>query len=110
MKKKIKKVWTLDDLKKEVKRLDPKTSDENEPAFKTALILLSALVVGANQKNIAKFTKIPQKFIAERAKRLRANGIWRGSKTNCDWFEKSGGIAFWCDVLVAEGLIRRVNK
>lgn len=105
----IKKI-TLDYLKKEIYRLDPKTG-EDEFGFKTALILLSSLVIGCNQKKISKFTKIPLFYIKPRAERLRSNGIWTGSKVCADWFTKgTGGVAFWCDVLTAEGLVKRVHK
>jgi len=101
------KVWALKDFEKEVQRLDPKTAPE-EPAFKTGVLLLSALQVGPNVDRLAKFTGYSKTFIRERAKRCRENGIFIGSKVACEWFDKEcGGVAFWMDVLVAEGLMAK---
>ncbi len=106
MKKKI----DLPYLISEVKRLDPKLNEGSED-FSTALMLLAALVLGTNEKMISRFTGLPLYFIRPRADRLRKNKIWIGNKTFCDWFKKGyGGIAFWIDVLVAQGMLNRKEK
>lgn len=98
--------FTLDRIKKEVIRLD-KTIDPNSEAFKTAVILLSSAVVGPNVKKIAKFSKLPRPLISEKAKNLRKGGVWVKDKLAVEWFDENGGIAFWADCLVADGLLER---
>lgn len=101
---------TREFLIKEIKHLEPGI-EEGSDNFNTALMLLASVVVGANQRKIASFTKLPISFISPRAKRLRENQVWQGGKVACEWFEKDGGsIAFWCDALVAEGLVKRSWK
>lgn len=103
----MKKKLTLKDLKHEVRRLEP---DITEEQMKTPLILLAGIVVGANQRRISNFTGIPISYIRPRGKRLRKNGIWVGKKTACEWFDEAGSIGFFCDILVAEGLVERAKK
>lgn len=100
---------TLACLKKEVNRLDPKLSSKDE-TFKTALVLLAGLKVTADAKKIADFTKLPLAFVKAKEKNLRRNKVWVGTKTNCEWFQENGGIAFWMDVLVADGMANRVSQ
>jgi len=102
-------MMTLEEIRLEVKRLDPELT-ENGDAFNTAVILLSALVVGAEQRRIAKFTGIPISTIRPLATRLRKAKIWVGGTTCCNWFvEPNGAMSFWMDVCVAEGLVERVE-
>jgi len=94
----------------EVKRLDPKIKEKDE-AFFIATILLSSLQVGANAKEIAEFLKVPIKRIKPYERRLRQSKIWVKGQVGCDWFDKkTGTISFWCDVGVAQGYIKRVEK
>jgi hypothetical protein len=100
------KPFSLQRLKREIRRLDPKlTSDD--PAYRVALILLAALVVGANIRRVARFTGFTYQHVTEVGRRLRANGVWRGSRTICEWFEKKGGYAFWLDTNVGLGTLDR---
>jgi hypothetical protein len=101
---KINKEWII----KEVHKLDPELKKTDE-AFKIATIMLSALQEGANSKKIAKFLEIPEADIKKYEKNLRDNKIWIGNKTSSNWFEKSGGIAFWMDVAVAHGYMKRTK-
>lgn len=101
---------TLPFIKKEVHRLDP-ALNESEDYFKTAVVMLSALKVGTDVDELVKFTRLPEPFIAERVGRLNASGIFDGDEIRANWFdEENGGIAFWMDVAVAEGLIERTNN
>lgn len=101
-----KSVLELQKIQKEVARLDPSIK-ENSATFKTAVMLLSALQVGANEEKVMAFTGFSKSFVTSRARRLRKSGIWDGDKTACEWFGEDGGIAFWADVCVAEGLLQR---
>jgi len=97
----------LEEIKKEVEKVLEEKNHEDS-AFKSGVILLSALVVGAKPKVVANFTGYDYEFVKKRARRLRKNGIWKDGKTFCEWDdEKTGGIAFCCDVLCAEGLVKR---
>lgn len=78
-----------------------------------AVILMAALVVGANADTVAKATGLNRdKVVRPIAKRLRDNGVWRNGVTYCQWLDgppEEGATAFLCDVLVAEGRVRRVS-
>lgn len=93
-------------IKKEITRLDPNLK-EGEHGYITYLILLSSIVVGPNIKKIAKFAHIPRESVRERSVNLRQNGVWKQGKVYAEWFEKDGGIAFVCDSMVADGLLKR---
>ena len=103
MKRKLSLQW----FEKEIKRLDPGISKDDD-AFKTGVLLLAALQEGANMQRLAKFTGYDKSFIRVRVTRARDNGIFVGGRVHCDWFDdKSGAVAFWADVLVAQGLLAR---
>ena len=97
---------TLSEIKAEVKRLDPKL-DEKDDAFYAAVCLLSALEVGAYISTVVKFTGYSDSRVRRYARNLVASHVWCGGKTNADWGAKDGGIAFWCDVSVATGMLKR---
>jgi hypothetical protein len=98
---------TLRQIKNVVHKMDDTITPDDE-AYQAAVIMLAALQVGANIRRVARFTGYPIREVARIGYCLRANGIWSGSKTKCDWFEKDGGLAFWLDVSVALGYMERV--
>ena len=99
---------TLSEIKKEVRHLDKNVKDGTEHSI-TAVILLSSLIVGTNVNQLANFTKYDRAEIVKREKNLRKNKVWVGEKIHVNWFNRrDGGIAFWCDVAVAEGMLKRV--
>jgi hypothetical protein len=101
------KAVSLEKLKKELRHLD-KTLEEGSNDWNAGLTLLSSVVVGPNIKKISKYTHIPRKKIIPISKRLRKNKIWVGGKLKVhDWLEKGGVIAFWLDVCVALGWLKR---
>lgn len=100
----------LEEIKRMVSGLDAKLQPEEE-AFKAAVVLLSALEVGADAEKLHRFTGYPLPFIRRLEERLRENGVWRGEKTCAAWDREDGGvIAFWLDVLVALGHARRTHE
>ena len=100
---------TIERVRAEVKRMDPNV-DENSSEFRSAVILLSALVVGPRVREVATFTGYKYRDVAERFRRLRASGVVRQGQLSIQWFdEDGGGIAFWLDVLVAEGMMARTD-
>ena len=101
------KAITLSYLEQQVRRLDPSLTRDDR-AFETALILLASAVEGPSIERIAYLTNIPRSRVAERGRRLRKNRVWSGNRVVANWFDKeSGGIAFWLDVLVADGFMAR---
>ncbi len=103
-------IVTIDTIRKEVARLDPKLDVESD-GYKAAVVLLSSLQVGPNIKRTAKFAQYPRAKVARFSRNLRKSGVWRGGKLYVEWFEeKNGGIAFWMDVCVAEGLMARIDE
>ncbi len=100
---------SLKRLVKEVHRLDPKLSKEDD-AFKCAVVLLTAaLATGPNVNKVSQFCGYPRTLVRRFASNLRASQVW-GHKYICssDWNDKkSGGIAFWLDVSIGLGFIER---
>jgi hypothetical protein len=84
---------------------------EADHTFKTYMIMLSALVVGANAQKVSKFTEYPMSFVKPIAKNLKKNKIWYKGKTTATWFsdKKYGGTEFIVDSLVANGLVKKIR-
>lgn len=98
---------SLDEIKAALHELDPKLKETDE-AWEVGLFLLAGLQVGTSAERVATFTGLPSERVHGWARRARAQRIWRGGKTACEWFdEKSGGVAFWCDVSVVMGFLAR---
>lgn len=94
-------------IEKEVKKRYPSLNTDCE-ALKIAMILIASVNVGADRKKIASLLRIPEKNILKYEKRLRKNKIWEGNKVNSIlWAKKKGEIAFWMDVCVARGILKR---
>lgn len=100
---------TLGAIKREVRQMDPALRPGDDE-YRTAILLLAGLQLGTkNLGALATFTQLPVQYVRVRAKRLRAAGVWtEDGLTACQWFDEGGGIAFWMDVCVAEGLMARV--
>lgn len=104
----------LEELREIVRSFEPgwdlrRASDKHN--FRTALILVAGLQVGADDERIAAYTGLGVEEVTERGERLRANGIWRDGITHCAWFDEEDGglIPFWLDCLVADGEIVKVS-
>jgi hypothetical protein len=111
----------LTDIRKDVKALDP-TLTENDDAFKTAVLIFSALFVGTTVHRLACFTGYPPAFINKRRINLLKQRIWRTRgrsihRVGDDIFEQDTvtkdwrvkPIGFWCTVLAAEGMVEMVG-
>lgn len=68
-----------------------------------ALVVVSAFVVGPNVKRISVFTGLPRETVAEYARLLRQNGIWRGGKILVEGEDGPDGIETALMVGVALG-------
>lgn len=99
----------LERIKQVIREMDDRL-DEGDPTFKTAVVLLASSVVGPDEDKIIEMTGYDAEFVHERAVRLRENRVWQDDgKVHCQWMNpEHGDTAFWCDVLVAEGLAAAV--
>jgi len=97
-------------IKVEVQKIDPDLNpDEDEDAFKVAVVLMAAaLVTGPDVVRLATFTKYPAVFVAEIDQRMRAAGLWKdGGVEGGHWFKGDEWrvCSFLADVMVAQGLL-----
>jgi hypothetical protein len=99
-------------VKEALEELDPAMKGcEDEPGYRTAIVLLAALESGPNVEALSRFTGYSPEFIREIAWRSVEAGLWTDDDVCCEhWFTDDGqvkGVAFWMDTLVAEGLFVR---
>ena len=94
---------------KNVRQKFPSLTPDSD-RFNTYVILLASAQVGPNIKRVAQFTGIPRVQVAQRAKNLRANGIWSGSQVLGNWDSKSGSLELKFDAAAAEGTMNRAEK
>ena len=83
-----------------------KSDDEG---YHAAVVLLAALEVGQRPKSLSEFTGYDESEIKKFSANLRASNVWnRGRTYHSGWDdEKNGGIAFWMDTAIAQGLVER---
>lgn len=94
---------TIEEVSSEVLRLDPQLHSSSN-TFKTAVVLLSVLSVGQDVDELAWFTGYERGFVSLVAERMSGSGLWNRGRFACNWEHGDvGEMAFWCDVLVAEG-------
>lgn len=99
---------TFHDIQQDILRMDP-SLDTTDTIFKVAAILLSSLVVGPNARKIARYTAFPYRFVMRVSRRLRTSRVWIGTKVaGAGWADPElGGTAFWLDVCVGLGWLKR---
>lgn len=91
-----------------VRESDPEVEVDSDDFMAAVVLLTAALRTGAHPFRIQRFTGFSRELIDGFGENLRRCGVWKGFKTYADWTdEESGGIAFWCDVNVALGLLSR---
>lgn len=99
---------TLTEIHDTVTELDPDL-DPTDPTYHVAALLLASATVGTDPFTLAAFTGEHIEWVMQIAVRLRASGVWEDDGVACNWWdEESGGLEFWLDVLVAQGLMERV--
>jgi len=100
----------LEEIKKEVRILDPELS-EDSPDFRAAVYLLSAANLGPASGYLKTFTGFKYKEIYKWNKNAKNNGLFKNNTLyHSGWIDDdTGGIGFWLDVLILQGLIARVN-
>jgi hypothetical protein len=103
---------SLSELKAVLRHSGP-ALDEGSEEFQAALVLLAALFRGNKDLlALSQFTGVPLERIEEYGARLREAGIWLDDNmTCCCWGEPDGkgDIAFWLDVLIALGLVKKLG-
>ena len=92
--------------------LDPAMKGgEDEPGYRTAIVLLAALELGPNVDALSRFTGYSPDFVRAIAGRSVEAGLWTDDDVCCEhWFAQDGQLrctVFWTDTLVAEGLVVR---
>lgn len=83
--------------------------DPSSEAGMAAAVMLAALKVGATNRAVSAECGVPIAKVSKFGRRLRKGGVWLPNKsTSCNWMDpETGGIAFWCDVGVATGMLQR---
>ncbi len=89
-----------------LKQIDPELKPTSE-SYAEAMILLASIECGANEPEIASQLQFDPEFVALVGNRLRTAKIWAGDKLSDAawkrWNDEMGGIAFSCDINVANG-------
>jgi hypothetical protein len=82
-----------------------------DDAYRTALVVVSALACGPDTQCLARFTQLPVEFVQAIRRRMIAAELWTEVEVNCDhWFAGTNQVstgAFCADLLVAEGAVVR---
>ncbi len=100
---------TLIQIKNAVNEMDPFLK-RNSKTFRNAVMLIASTQYGPTQPKLCRLTGYSPMIVKRFLERARAGGILKDGKIlHSGWFDKSGGIAFWCDVAVIEGLAKRVS-
>lgn len=102
---------SVKDIKAAVTKLDDGL-EPNTPAFRCAVVMLSATVCGAHDLSLRRFTEYPKYEVQDFYARFVRAGIFRdGEVHHSGWFDDDppgiGGMAFWCDVLCGMGQAER---
>ena len=84
---------------------------EERASFKAVLVVLAVLFCGPRIVRLADITQSPREFVATIWRRMIQAGLWTELDVYYDhWFVSESLLrlaAFWCDVLIAEGLATR---
>jgi hypothetical protein len=104
--------WSIERMKGWVSACDPRIVD-GTVEMEAALVLMAAVQMGHKDRDqLAEFTGVPLDRVNEFAEPLECDGLWRPDGTvDYRWTEEETTIAaFWCDVLVALGLVKRMEN
>jgi hypothetical protein len=99
-------------IKEALTELDPTLKDSaGDDAYRTALVLFSALVYGPETTILAEFTDLPNEFVEAIRLRMIQAELWTEIEVLCDhWFGEGNTIfptSFWLDLLIAQGKVVR---
>jgi hypothetical protein len=102
----------LEFIKAALTELDPTLEDsQQDDSYRTALVLVSALVHGPDTGLLAEFTDFAREFVEAIRQRMIQAELWTEIEVFCDhWFGEGSTVSltsFWPDVLIAQGLLVR---
>lgn len=100
---------SYDEIFDAVRALEP-ALEPSDRRFQVAIVCLAGAVVPHLVYDVRRFTGYRLEFVGPVVRRLRDQGIWRDGTVPAAWFGEGGGLAFWLDVAVAEGLLDRVSE
>lgn len=92
--------------------LDRIISIQEQPeVYRTAVVLLSAVICGPDTTHLMSFTGLPRSLIAPIRRRMIQAELWTELEACCSgWYDKEGRFcitSFRLDVLVAQGSVTR---
>lgn len=91
---------------REIKRLDPQVTAPE--TLESSIFLLVAAQVGTRLREIHRASGLTLRTCRTYSKRAKKNKIFlHGGRIACEWFGRYGGIAFWCDSLALDGLLKK---
>ena len=94
-------------VKEALLEIDPDLEgNEEDSTYQTALVLMAALRCGPEVDALTRFTQLPREFVQQIHQRMVRADLWTELGVRCDhWFVENAicVVAFWVDVLVAEG-------
>jgi len=102
----------IEQAEKEVKRLDPKLGRDDE-AFDVAVILITSVLIETQSPDrLALFTMRPRSLVYRVVENLKKSDVFtKDGKWAVEWWDKeTGAIAFWLDVGIGQGLIKRRKR
>jgi len=102
---------TIEDIRKEIRRLDGRLSVASRE-FMASAVLLSMLQVGIGPRKLARFTGYSSEQILPIIRNCKRGGlIANGRLRRGDWFgddgSGNGALYFWLDANVALGRIKK---
>jgi hypothetical protein len=103
---------TLEEVKSEIRRIDPGIK-ENDDGFSVAMVLISAAFsVGPEVAALVRFTGYTQAFICDIARRMKATKLWNEEGVETEhWFDGDNWTSgIWTDSLVAQGLLEACRR
>ena len=102
-------------IKKMVKLADPNLEEDDE-TFTVAMVLIASLHKGPDMDKIADFLELDVEDLRLYEDNLRNSEVWKDGKIHIEWLgdedEETSfdAIPFWCDVMVAQGLLNRSKE
>jgi len=95
-------------VKAEVKRMDPKLSEEDD-AFSAAMVLLASFLIGPPPQAISEQLNLPKDQVQRYTNGFIKNKIWKRGKVYGDFGNpRTGGSEFWLAVACACGLMEHI--
>jgi hypothetical protein len=102
------KAVALESMKEDVRSVNPALA-EGSYGFQAALVMVASEMIGPYPERIAAFLGYPASLVQVVGARLYEAGIWADDEVCCEtWFDPTKGrIAALCDIMVAQGSLKR---